>query len=137
VYFNQYQLVPLERTAEIIEALYGQSISEASIVEACVQTAEQVKPIYRATQEELKVTAEPVGLDETGGRVAKTLWWLHVSCTELLTYLEAHEKRGCLALDAIGILPVARVSSCTMGIAHITNMIMPPMPCAMPIICGS
>ena len=105
VYFNQYQLVPLERTAEIIEALYGQSISEASILEACVQTAQQVEPIYRATQEELKVTAEPVGLDETGGRIAKKLWWLHVSCTEWLTYLEAHEKRGSKALDAIGILP--------------------------------
>jgi transposase len=105
VYFNQYQLVPLERTAEIIAALYGQSVGEATIVEACAQTAQQVEPIYRATKEELQVTEDPVGLDETGGRIAKKLWWLHVSCTDWLTYLEAHEKRGGKALDHIDILP--------------------------------
>jgi transposase len=105
VYFNQYQLIPLERTVEIVEALYGHTISEAIVVEACARTAQQIEPIYRATKEELKVTAEPVGLDETGGRIAKKLWWLHVSCTEWLTYLEAHEKRGGKALDHIDILP--------------------------------
>jgi transposase len=105
VYFNQYQFVPLERTAEIMEALYGHTVSEASIVEACAQVARQVEPINQAAKEELKVTAEPVRFDETGGRIAKKLWWLHVACTSLLTYIEAHEKRGCKALDHIGILP--------------------------------
>jgi transposase len=105
VYFNQYQFVPLERTAEIMEALYDHTVSEASIVEACAQVARQVEPINQAVKEELKVTPEPVRFDETGGRIAKKLWWLHVACTSLLTYLEAHEKRGCKALDQIGILP--------------------------------
>lgn len=35
VYFNQYQLLPLERTGEVFEALYGQSLSEGTILEAC------------------------------------------------------------------------------------------------------
>jgi len=105
VYFNQYQFVPLERTVEIIEALYGHTVSEAAIVEACAQTAKQVAPINQAAKEELKVTEEPVGFDETGGRIISKLWWLHVACTPLLTYYEAHEKRGCKALDQIGILP--------------------------------
>jgi transposase len=105
VYFNQYQHVPLERTVEIIEAMYGHSVSEAAIVEACAQTAKQVEPINQAIKEELKVTEEPVGFDETGGRIVSKLWWLHVACTTLLTYYEAHEKRGCKALDHIGILP--------------------------------
>jgi len=105
VYFNQYQFVPLERTVEIMEALYGQPVSEASVVEACAEMARRVEPINQAAKEELKVTAEPVGFDETGGRIAKKLWWLHVACTSLLTYLEAHEKRGRQALDHIGILP--------------------------------
>jgi transposase len=39
VYFHQYQLVPLERTAEIVEDLYGQTVSEGTIVEACNETA--------------------------------------------------------------------------------------------------
>src|SRR3990172_6132051 len=105
VYFNQYQFVPLERTVEIIEALYGHTVSEAAIVEACAQTAKQVAPINQAAKEELKVTEELVGFDETGGRIISKLWWLHVACTPLLTYYEAHEKRGCKALDQIGILP--------------------------------
>jgi transposase len=105
VYFNQYQFVPLERTVEIMEALYGHTVSEASIVEACAEVARQVEPVNQAAKEELKVTAEPVRFDETGGRIAKKLWWLHVACTSLLTYLEAHEKRGRQALDQIGILP--------------------------------
>ena len=105
VYFNQYQFVPLERTVEIIEALYGHTVSEAAIVEACAQTAKQVAPINQAAKEELKVTEETVCFDETGGRIISKLWWLHVACTTLLTYYEAHEKRGCKALDQIGILP--------------------------------
>jgi transposase len=105
VYFNQYQFVPLERTVEIMEALYGHTVSEASIIEAGAEVARQVEPINQAAKDELKVTAEPVHFDETGGRIAKKLWWLHVSCTSLLTYLEAHEKRGRQALDHIGILP--------------------------------
>lgn len=105
VYFNQYQFVPLERTVEIMEALYGQPVSEASVVEACAEVARRVEPINQAAKEELKVAAEPVRFDETGGRIAKKLWWLHVACTSLLTYLEAHEKRGRQALDHIGILP--------------------------------
>jgi transposase len=111
VYFNQYQFVPLERTVEIIEALYGHTVSEAAIVEACTQTAQQVAPINQAVKEELKVTEEPVGFDETGGRIVSKLWWLHVACTTLLTYYEAHEKRGCKALDQIGILPKRKGAS--------------------------
>jgi transposase len=91
-----------------MEALYGHSVSEASIVEACVEVARQVEPINRAAKEELKVTAEAVHFDETGGRIAKKLGWLHVACTNLLTYIEAHEKRGRQALDQIGILPERR-----------------------------
>src|SRR3990170_1824690 len=55
VYFNQYQFVPLERTVEIIEALYGHTVSEASIVEACAQVARRVEPVNQAAKEELKV----------------------------------------------------------------------------------
>jgi transposase len=111
VYFHQYQLVPLERTVEIMEALYGHRVSEAAVVEACIQAAQQVEPINQAVKEELKATEEAVGFDETGGRIAKELWWLHVACTRWLTYLEAHKNRGCKALDHIGILPKRKGAS--------------------------
>jgi transposase len=106
VYFNQQHFVPLERTAEIIEDLYGQVVSEGTIVEACNQVARQVEPIIQATKKELLETVDTAHFDETGGRIDGKLWWLHVVCTSFLTYYEVHHNRGCKALDAIGIFPV-------------------------------
>ena len=106
VYFHEYQLVPLERTAEIIKDLYGQSVSEGTIVEACRETARQAEPVYRLTKAELTETKETGHFDETGIRIGSKLWWVHVVCTTLLTYYAVHQKRGSKALDAIGIFPV-------------------------------
>jgi transposase len=106
VYFHQYHFVPLERTAEILEDLYGQTVSEGTIVEACQETAQQVEPVYQLTKAELTHTNDTGHFDETGGRIGGKLWWLHVVCTALLTYYAPHQKRGGEALDAIGIFPV-------------------------------
>jgi len=106
VYFHQYQFVSLERTAEIMEDLYGQRVSEGTIVETCEETARQVEPVYQLTKAELTHTTSTGHFDETGGRIEGKLWWLHVVCTTLLTYYAPHQKRGREALDAIGIFPV-------------------------------
>ena len=106
VYFNQQHFVPLERTAEIIADLYGQRVSEGTIVEACQQVARQVEPFHQAVKAELIATQDSAHFDETGGRIAGKLGWLHVVCTSLLTYYAVHPNRGCKALDAIGIFPL-------------------------------
>ena len=106
VYFNQQHHVPLERTAEIIEDLYGQSVSEGTIVEACHQMAQQVEPVIEAIKAEQQNTTATAHFDETGGRVNGKLWWFHVVCTALLTFYAIHPKRGSKALEAIGIFPV-------------------------------
>lgn len=105
VYFHQYHFVPLERTAEILEGLYGQAVSEGTIVEACQETARKVELVYQLTKAELAETKDTGHFDETGGRIEGKLWWLHVACTALLTYYAPHRKRGSEALDAIGIFP--------------------------------
>jgi len=74
MYFHQYQLVPLERTAEIVGDLYGQTVSEGTIVEACNETAQQVEPIYELTKTELAATTETGHFDETGCRIEGKLW---------------------------------------------------------------
>lgn len=106
VYFNQQHHVPLERTAEILEDLYGQSVSEGTIVETCKQVAKRVEPVYQAIKTELVNTKGTAHFDETGTRIEKKLWWLHVVCTNRLTYYAVHQNRGSKALDAIGIFPV-------------------------------
>src|SRR4030042_832 len=105
IYFNHYQLLPLERTGEVFEALYGQALSEGTILEACQEVAEQVEPGNAAIKKHLTVKEETVHFDETGARVEGKMEWLHSASTALLTYYAMHARRGKPAMDAIGILP--------------------------------
>jgi transposase len=105
VYFNQYQMLPLERTAEVFETLYGQTISEGTIVEAGQEVSRQVTGANDAIRRHLTENEAVVHFDETGARVESQLQWLHSASTESLTWYAIHPKRGHLAMDAIGILP--------------------------------
>jgi transposase len=105
VYFNQNHHLPLERTQEILIDLYDHSPAEATIIAACQETEEQIRPLNTAVQEHLIGTDEPVHCDETGLRVEGKLYWTHVASTGQATYLAVHSKRGRQALDEIGILP--------------------------------
>lgn len=108
VYFNQNHHIPLERTREVLEELYGQAPGEATIIAAGQTVAEQVAPVNAGVKAHLIKTDEPVHCDETGLRVEGKLHWTHVTSTEQVTYLEIHPKRGREALDEIGILPQRR-----------------------------
>ena len=105
VYFNQYQLLPLERTGEVFEELYGQALSEGTILEACQEVAKQVESGNAAIKKHLTEKEATVHFDETGARVEGKLGWLHSASTALLTYYAMHTRRGKPAMDAIGILP--------------------------------
>ena len=43
-------------------------------------------------------------VDETGVNIGKLLEWVHICCTELVTYVYAHDKRGFEAILDMGIL---------------------------------
>jgi transposase len=105
VYFNQNHHIPLERTQDILEDLYGQSPSEATIIAASQETEQQVAPVNEAVKAHLVDTDEAVHCDESGLRVEAKLFWVHVASTEQVTLLDVHRKRGRQALDEIGILP--------------------------------
>jgi hypothetical protein len=103
VYFNNYQFVPLERTAEIINDLYQQPISEGVVVAAVKEVARRVTPMVEKVKEHLTYTEEAVHFDESGMRESG-LKWLHSASTALATFFAIHAKRGQAAMDKIGIL---------------------------------
>jgi len=105
VYFNHYQMLPLERTAEVLETLYGQTVSEGTIVEAGEEVGRQVLGVNDAIRQHLTENESVVHFDETGVRVERQLQWLHSASTERLTWYTLHPKRGYLAMEAVGILP--------------------------------
>jgi transposase len=108
VYFNQYHFVALERVTEIMADLYGQNVSEGTVVSAGRCIAQQVNLVNELVKQHLAEQAEVTQHDETGVRVAGKLQWLHSSSTADLTHYAVHPKRGSEALKDIGILPKRR-----------------------------
>jgi transposase len=105
VYFNEYQHISLERTAETIQDLYQQPVADGTIVRAAQTVATKVTPVWEQTKSHLTHTEDPVGFDETGVRINGKLNWLHVASSETATLYDVQAKRGVPGIDRVGILP--------------------------------
>ncbi len=103
-YFTNYHHLPLDRTAQLFEDVFGQRISEAVILGANAEGAVQVSPSNEVVKQHL-IDADVAHFDESGLRVEGKGQWLHVASTPELTYYEVQPKRGKEGMDAIGILP--------------------------------
>lgn len=104
IYAQAYQLMPLERTTELIRDITGRMISEGTLVNMLTGCAERVAPIEQEIKEAI-IVAPVAHFDETGLRICSKLNWLHVASTGHLTYYAVDDKRGTLAHERIGILP--------------------------------
>jgi len=104
VYFNAYHFIPLERTTEVFADLYEHPLSEAAVVQANTEVAQQIVPATATVKEQL-IQADVAHFDESGLRVAGTLRWVHVASTAQLTYYDVQTQRGSDGMEAIGILP--------------------------------
>lgn len=104
VYLMEGQLLPSGRSCELLDEVFGATVSEGTLYNARAQCFEAIEPIATAIHTHLqKATVEH--FDETGMRVNGKLWWLHVACTDGLTYYFVHPKRGKAAIDEMNILP--------------------------------
>lgn len=104
VYLHQGQLLPTARTCEVLQALCGCQISEATLVQWSDLASQRLAPTMERIAE--LIAASPLQhADETGIRIYGMLHWLHVNCTASLTHLAWHPSRGKTAMDEIGIWP--------------------------------
>lgn len=104
IYFRNYELLPLERSAEIFKDIFSVSLSEGTLVNTTVRCADKLQGFKDWVKTKL-IGSEAVHFDETGINIGGKLHWLHSSGTELLTHYFPHKNRGWQAFNAIGILP--------------------------------
>lgn len=103
-YLHLYQLLPIARTSEAMQDMFGCSISPATVQRASrifsgklVRSEQRIKTAIR--------DASVIGADETGLRVAGNNSWIHVARTDHFTHYAFDVRRGKAAMDEIGILP--------------------------------
>lgn len=108
VYLMNYQLLPYERTSELLEDLFGEPAPGVgtlhSTLKSCFEGLQDTEEAIKAG-----LTEAPLGhFDETGLRVGGKGMWVHVASNTKLTHYGVHQKRGSLATEEIGILPSFR-----------------------------
>lgn len=114
-YARQFQMLPLARTADLVEDFFGLRPSEATILNAEKRLFDVLASFETQTIDHLrKVTLRH--LDETGFRVATALFWIHVACTDRVAFFGAHKKRGRVAIEAFGVLKDAVGAICHDGL---------------------
>jgi transposase len=104
VYLQDYQLLPCERTTELISDLFGHGLSKGTLQNTRDTAFERLGP-FDADLKELLPHSPLAGFDETGFRIAAKRFWLHSCSTGQHAYYAVHEKRGAQAMGAIGVLP--------------------------------
>ena len=104
VYLNNYQLLPLQRTCELLGEVYGQRPSQAAVMAANQRMGAAVVESVEHIHQQLKKSAV-IHCDETGTRVQGQLKWLHVVSTPHLTLYGLHSKRSQVAMRMMDILP--------------------------------
>lgn len=104
VYLMEYQLVPQERTGQLLEDLFGGAPSEGTLNAAVQRCAAGLVATEETVKEQLR-GAPVVHFDETGFYVQGKRYWLHSASTQGSTHYGWHTKRGKEASDDMGVLP--------------------------------
>jgi transposase len=104
VYLHHGQLVPMARTCEVLEEVCGCHLSQGTLLRWVQAASERLATTVEKIADWLSVARVQHG-DETGMRIGGKLHWLHGNCTNWLTHLAWHKKRGRKAMDDIGIWP--------------------------------
>jgi len=106
VYMSQYQLLPYERVQAAIREQLGIPISAGTIANFNQAACQKLREMEFETWLKQALLESPVmHADETGINIDGKKQWLHCLSSDQLTWFYAHAKRGCDAMDEMGVLP--------------------------------
>jgi transposase len=96
--------LPIGRSRDLLEALTGIDISTGFLAGIRGRAARKLEKRFLPHLRELLASAPVLHADETPGRAAGSLSYVHVACTEYLTLMHVGD-RSAAAIDAGGVLP--------------------------------
>jgi len=111
VYMSQYQLVPYNRIEDHFLDQMQMPISAGSIVNFNQEAYDRLEHFDQWVRTQLALSSLIHG-DETGINIGGKRSWLHNASNARFTYFYPHSKRGCEALNEVGILPLFRGVLC-------------------------
>jgi len=102
-YLAVHQHLPMDRMAQLFSDVLSAPVSVGALAQMVAEAADATTPFLEATRDLLH-DVPVVHFDETGGRAAGRLHWVHSASTGLLTLLDCHPKRGRAAMDDLGVI---------------------------------
>jgi len=111
VYMSQYQLVPYNRIEDHFLDQMQMPISAGSVFNFNQDAYERLELFDQWVRNQLAISSLIHG-DETGINIGGKRSWLHKASNAEFTYFYPHSKRGCEALNEVGILPLFRGVLC-------------------------
>ena len=98
------QMLSLKRVQQSLQSVIVSVISQATILNYVMQLHHALAEWERSAIEQ--ILAQPaMHVDETSLRVEKKNHWIHVCSASEITLKFLHPKRGCEAIEAIGVIP--------------------------------
>jgi len=104
VYMSMFQLIPYERIQTHFSELFNIPISAGSVYNFNRDAYQRLSDFDRLAKHQLS-QATLIHADETSININGDRIWLHNASNAKWTYFYPHKKRGCEAMNDIGILP--------------------------------
>jgi transposase len=103
-YLQNYQLLPYQRSAELLRDVFEVSISEGTLYNISQQGYANLAG-FESELKQYLIEQDLLHSDETGLKVQGKTCWLHTTSNREYTHYQVHQNRGKKAMDEIGILP--------------------------------
>jgi transposase len=105
VYLVAGQHLPVARAAELLSQVCGAPVSTGWLASLASEAGVGLSGFVDWLKATLSAQ-DVLHADETSARISGAAFWFHVACTDLLTFLDCHDRRGAKALEDMAILPL-------------------------------